>query len=63
MATSVSPDREAPHQTSARTATRRVRATPTEVSAAKLRLVLDERLGRATPEWVVRLANAERPSA
>lgn len=31
-----------------------------KIEAAKLRVTLDKRLGRETPAWVVRLANAKR---
>ena len=39
---------------------KRISVTPTQVAAAKLRVVADRRLGRPTPSWVVDLANAKR---
>jgi hypothetical protein len=42
---------------------RRVVVSPLEVSAAQLQVAVDKRLGRSTPEWVVKLSRAERRSA
>lgn len=38
------------------------RCTQLQVNAAKLHLVTDRKQGQASPEWVHRLANADRHS-
>ncbi|UNX53750.1 hypothetical protein MF406_12235 [Georgenia sp. TF02-10] len=36
-----------------------IKVTPREVAAAKVRVTADRTMGYPTPEWIVRLANAE----
>lgn len=39
-------------------ARRRVVVTPRQVAAAKVQITADKTMGRTTPEWIVKLANA-----
>jgi hypothetical protein len=39
-----------------------IKVTPNQVRAAKLRLILDKKLGRESEEAIVAIANAREPS-
>lgn len=40
-----------------------IKVTPNQVRAAKLRLILDKKLGRESEEAIVAIANAREPDA
>jgi hypothetical protein len=50
-------DRPAP------SATTKAKPTAIDVEAAKLKIVVDRRLGKKTPEWVLRVAQGLPPVA